>query len=657
MEEGAVPGLGSQEEYQLRWNTFHTSLVSSFDDFRTDQAFVDVTLVCDGKYIKAHRIILSSSSPFFSDLLKAAPCSHPFIVLPSEVLREDLDKILQFVYRGQVTVIHERLKRFLRTATLLKIRGLVENSVQDNEDAEQAAKTSTPTECEGTSPKRPRLSLDIATPAVSVASQSNVATPTLDVIKSLYGSNNEDSTHSTNESDSEMMSVKQELVDAKSSDEFDAGENFMLKPEKLMSFVATDPQQPPPPGPLSPSYVPPPSVKPQDESGVAAGAVAAGEDDTTAHDHALGQQLRASLNAAARYGMLCAPHPLDTPPSSRGAFKRKSSGTGAYKHSPPPYTITPPLKPPPYCTSTPVYPYHHSGTSTSSAHFSAGKLSVSADSDRKTPRSANVSGSHKRAHSVSPHLTDHSVSSAAAFLRTKSLTPHKSSPDLSSGSPDENAQPNTFATPKSTSGSRNNVNSETSPTCNLCQKKFATRSNLNKHIRVQHTDEAYKCEYCQKTFTRYYIKEHTTLCSQSQHRKVTQAAAKSMKTSPPSNIPTSVANAMFSNMMVAQMNTMINSKQATEARGEVEATYPSSGRGNRRSPRRHSSGGGEDASEPKPTSLYSVPPHGYAAVSHMAAYPAATPPPYPFESKLEHDDQPTDLAIHKRDSGEHKPLA
>jgi len=644
MEEGAVSGIGGQEEFQLRWNTFHTSIVSSIEGFRSDKSFVDVTLVCGGSLIQAHRIILSSSSPYFNEILKVAKCSHPFIILPPDVLREDLDKILQFVYQGQVTVIHERLKRFLQTATLLKIRGLVENGVQENDTSDLSSKSAPSGECEGTSPKRPRLSLDVATPTTSAASQSNTATPTLDAIKSLCGSNNEDSTHSTNESDSEMLSVKQELVDAKSSDEFDAGENFMLKPEKLMSFAASDPQQPPPPGPLSPSYVPPLSVKPQDESGSAAGS---GGDDS-GHDHSLEKRMRANL---ANYRLMCGSGlSCETPPSSRGGLKGKSLRKSYYKHSPPPYNINPP----PYFTSTPVYPpRHHSGTSASSSNFSAGKLSVSADSDRKTPRPANGSGS-KRSHSVSPHLGDHSINtSVASFLRTKSLTPHNSSPDLSAESPDENMQPSNFVTPKTVSGSRGNVNSGSPNFCDLCNKNFTTRSNLNKHIRVQHTNESFKCEFCQKDFTRYYIKEHTTLCSQSQQKK-TQAAMKSMNPSPPNNNPTNMANAMFSNIMAAQMN-MISGKQATEARGEVEATFPSSGGGNRRSPRRHSGGGGEDSSQPNPTSLYSLPPHGYP-VSHMAAYPAATPPPYSYECKPHTDDQPTDLAIHKRDSGEHKPL-
>lgn len=63
-------------------------------------------------------------------------------------------------------------------------------------------------------------------------------------------------------------------------------------------------------------------------------------------------------------------------------------------------------------------------------------------------------------------------------------------------------------------------------TCDICNKTFTSRSNLNKHKRVQHSGEEYVCPICRRTFrNRYYIKEHVLLCSTATQKKAAAAAA------------------------------------------------------------------------------------------------------------------------------------
>ncbi|XP_064081961.1 zinc finger and BTB domain-containing protein 20-like [Macrobrachium nipponense] len=63
-------------------------------------------------------------------------------------------------------------------------------------------------------------------------------------------------------------------------------------------------------------------------------------------------------------------------------------------------------------------------------------------------------------------------------------------------------------------------------TCDICNKTFTSRSNLNKHKRVQHSGEEYVCPICCRTFrNRYYIKEHVLLCSTATQKKAAAAAA------------------------------------------------------------------------------------------------------------------------------------
>ena len=69
MEEAATAAANSQE-FCLRWNNYHSSLISSLDTFKNDKDFVDVTLACEGKYLMAHKMLLSACSVYFRELIK-----------------------------------------------------------------------------------------------------------------------------------------------------------------------------------------------------------------------------------------------------------------------------------------------------------------------------------------------------------------------------------------------------------------------------------------------------------------------------------------------------------------------------------------------------------------------------------------------------------
>lgn len=65
------------QHFCLRWNNYQSSITSAFENLRDDEDFVDVTLACDGKSLKAHRVVLSACSPYFRELLKVRAFSYP----------------------------------------------------------------------------------------------------------------------------------------------------------------------------------------------------------------------------------------------------------------------------------------------------------------------------------------------------------------------------------------------------------------------------------------------------------------------------------------------------------------------------------------------------------------------------------------------------
>lgn len=48
--------LGIGDQFCLRWNNYHCNMTSVINQLLAEEAFVDVTLACDGARIKAHRV-------------------------------------------------------------------------------------------------------------------------------------------------------------------------------------------------------------------------------------------------------------------------------------------------------------------------------------------------------------------------------------------------------------------------------------------------------------------------------------------------------------------------------------------------------------------------------------------------------------------------
>ena len=119
------------EQLCLQWNDFKENVNSAFGRLRGDQEFVDVTLVCeDGQHLKAHKVILAASSPFFEGILRTSKHPHPLIYLKgfqSKVLLS----ILDFLYFGEANVYQEELDSFLAIAEEIKLKGLTGQTSDD----------------------------------------------------------------------------------------------------------------------------------------------------------------------------------------------------------------------------------------------------------------------------------------------------------------------------------------------------------------------------------------------------------------------------------------------------------------------------------------------------------------------------------------------
>lgn len=121
-------GNGGKEAFCLRRSDHGNDLIRDFSIMLEDEDLIDVTLSCEDGSIGAHRLMLSANSPYFKSLFARLAASSSKTQYPVVVLKDlpyrDLKAIIEFIYRGEVTVPQKQLTSVLRSAESLKIRGL-----------------------------------------------------------------------------------------------------------------------------------------------------------------------------------------------------------------------------------------------------------------------------------------------------------------------------------------------------------------------------------------------------------------------------------------------------------------------------------------------------------------------------------------------------
>lgn len=78
-------------------------------------------------------IIFYSFILYHSFLSQNTTCKHPIVMLAG-VSASDLEALLEFVYRGEVSVDHSQLPSLLQAAQCLNIQGLAPQTVTHKDD-------------------------------------------------------------------------------------------------------------------------------------------------------------------------------------------------------------------------------------------------------------------------------------------------------------------------------------------------------------------------------------------------------------------------------------------------------------------------------------------------------------------------------------------
>jgi len=172
-----------EDNYCLKWNDYQESISQSVQLFRKD--LVDVSIFCGNKKVEAHRLVLCACSAVLRDIILENSSQTPSIILFDVELTE-LCNLVDFMYKGEVSVSQSRLQKFLDLAQKLEVKGLYkQDEVEKNTSShiksfESSKSTSTlkdVEECPETISQKPKTQLkqNFTTEEIVDSSRSDTA--------------------------------------------------------------------------------------------------------------------------------------------------------------------------------------------------------------------------------------------------------------------------------------------------------------------------------------------------------------------------------------------------------------------------------------------------------------------------------------------------
>ena len=127
----------NDDSCMLKWSQFQENTIRIFNEQRTENFYADVTLVADdNSMMKTHKLILTASSDYFSNLFRTVPSGYP-ILCKDCASHSELNYLLDFMYKGELQIPKENVSSLLQLSKKYSIKGLKDitlpsKNIQDN---------------------------------------------------------------------------------------------------------------------------------------------------------------------------------------------------------------------------------------------------------------------------------------------------------------------------------------------------------------------------------------------------------------------------------------------------------------------------------------------------------------------------------------------
>jgi len=134
----AIPGSNNSSSslqpslYMLQWHEHHTSFFQLMEELCQSQTMTDVTVACGDVSLEAHSLILSASSPILRSILnKGGGFGKKQTLHFMDMNPHHMQLLLQYMYRGEVSVHQSELGPLMQSAKALQIKGLSGGNPED----------------------------------------------------------------------------------------------------------------------------------------------------------------------------------------------------------------------------------------------------------------------------------------------------------------------------------------------------------------------------------------------------------------------------------------------------------------------------------------------------------------------------------------------
>ncbi|XP_042871460.1 uncharacterized protein LOC122252846 isoform X2 [Penaeus japonicus] len=128
---GELQGDRKYNRLHLKASNTETRFLSVCERLLQHNQLTDCTLMADGQFVQAHRLVLATCSDSFEELFKTVTHANPVVVLRDMTIQE-LRGILNYMYKGETLVKSHELPGLLKAAAQLKIKGLSQVGLADS---------------------------------------------------------------------------------------------------------------------------------------------------------------------------------------------------------------------------------------------------------------------------------------------------------------------------------------------------------------------------------------------------------------------------------------------------------------------------------------------------------------------------------------------
>ena len=153
----------NEKSITLTWYTYADHFREMLKNVSVSNEFTDITLVSeDKKHFKAHKIVLSASSPVFESIISDSTLSSLNIYFQG-IQSLVLESILQFIYLGETKVYQDGITEFLTFAKSLEIKDICKEIYHENvvnqefeEEDDSTVPKNKPEQLQGNNPLKQR---------------------------------------------------------------------------------------------------------------------------------------------------------------------------------------------------------------------------------------------------------------------------------------------------------------------------------------------------------------------------------------------------------------------------------------------------------------------------------------------------------------------